>query len=528
MNVKLEKNMKRNKIALNLALFSTGLTGVLVGALVVNKPNMEMNATSFAAEKLPTKVSTIEKAYTSDPKINTAEKLSKDFITISKNVTPAIVAIYSTKIVKQKSNPHEFMDDPYLKRFFGNPNNPNGNGKRSNPDDDQGSREQGLGSGVIIDKQGIILTNNHVVEGADDINVTLPDKRRFKAKIVGTDPKTDVAVIKLEKATNLPSARLGDSTKLEVGEWVLAIGNPLGLSSTVTSGIISAKGRADVGVADFEDFIQTDAAINPGNSGGALVNLDGEVIGINTAIASRTGGYMGIGFAIPSNMARKVMNDLINKGKVTRGFLGIQIQNMNDSIAKRLKLEDASKGIVVGEVTKGSPAEKAGLQPYDAIIELNDSTVYDVSSFRNTIASNDPGQTVKLGIVRDGKKLNAQIKLAELDTTKLASVAAGDQNQDIESSLNLGFNVESITKEMLKELGINKKIAGVIITSIDPSSGAAESGLSRGDIIQEMNRNKINSEADYNKAAKDVKKGDSVLLKVLRNSQPLLIAFTYQ
>lgn len=515
--------MKKNKLALNLALFSTGLTGVLVGALVVNKPNIEVNSTSFAAEKTQTQSAAAmpDKTYTLPNRTLTADNLSKDFITISKNVTPAIVAIHSTKIVKQKPNYHEFMDDPYLKRFFGNPNN-----KRFNPDDDQGSREQGLGSGVIIDSEGTILTNNHVVEGADDISVSLPDKRKFKAKIVGTDPKTDLAVIKLEKAKDMPYAKLGDSTRIEVGEWVLAIGNPLGLSSTVTSGIISAKGRADVGVADFEDFIQTDAAINPGNSGGALVNLNGEVIGINTAIASRTGGYMGIGFAIPSNMAKKVMNDLVSKGKVSRGFLGIQIQNMSESIAKRLKLSDLSRGIVVGEVTKGSPAEKAGIQPYDAIIELNGKPVYDVSSFRNTIASNDPGQTVRLGVIRDGKRINTSIKLGELDT-KVAAIAPV-QSHENDVALNLGFNVEPITAEVLKELGITQKINGVVITSVNPNSGAAESGIMRGDIIQEMNRAKITSEADYKKVAKTIKSGESVLLKVLRNNQPLLLAFTYQ
>jgi serine protease Do len=518
--------MKKNKLALNLALLSTGITGVLVGALVVNKPNMDQNISSFAAEKTQIQ-SASDKTYTSTTKTDIAEKLSKDFITISKDVTPAIVSIYSTKIIKQKPNYHEFMDDPYLKRFFGNPNNPHK--KNLNPDEQEESgKEQGLGSGVIIDKQGIILTNNHVVEGADDINVTLSDKRKFKAKIIGTDPKTDVAVIKLEKAKDLPVARLGDSGKIEVGEWVLAIGNPLGLSSTVTSGIISAKGRADVGVADFEDFIQTDAAINPGNSGGALVNLQGEVIGINTAIASRTGGYMGIGFAIPSNMAKKVMNDLVNKGRVTRGFLGIQIQNITESIAKRLKIEDSSNGIVVGEVTPNSPAQKAGMQPYDVIIELNGNKVNDVSSFRNNIASNNPGETVKLGIIRDGKKITVNIKLAELDNKKITSEQQSEPNQNQEENLNLGFNVEPITKEILKELGINKKINGVVITSVNPSSGASEAGLNRGDIIQEMNRVKINSEADYNKVAKEIKSGDSVLLKILRNNQPLLLAFTYQ
>lgn len=520
--------MKNNKLALNLALLSTAVTGVLVGALIVNKPNVDENTSSYAANSTQTQVqTTAQKTYTSDGKTDIAEKLSKDFITISKDVTPAIVSIYSTKIVKQKSNYHEFLNDPYLRRFFNNPNNPHGKNFGLDPNDGN-SREQGLGSGVIVDKTGIILTNNHVVEGADDINVTLSDKRRYKAKIIGTDPKTDVAVIKLEKGKDLPVAKLGNSNNIQVGEWVLAIGNPLGLSSTVTSGIISAKGRADVGVADFEDFIQTDAAINPGNSGGALVNLQGEVIGINTAIASRTGGYMGIGFAIPSNMAKKVMNDLVSKGRVTRGFLGIQIQNINDSIAKRLKIGEGTTGIIVGEVTNNSPAQKAGIQPYDVIIELNGNKVNDVSTFRNNIASNDPGQTVKLGIVRDGKKIIADVKLGELDTVK-ASTQQSAPEQDTSSIQNLGFNIESLTPEILKELGIkNTKTKGVVITSIDPSSSASEAGLMRGDIIQEMNREKINNEADYKKVSKDIKSGDSVLLKVLRDSQPLLLAFTYQ
>lgn len=519
--------MKNNKLALNLALFSTAVTGVLVGALIVNKPGIDENTSSFAANTQAQVQTMPKKTYTSDGKTDIAEKLSTDFITISRDVTPAIVSIYSTKIVKQKSNYHEFLNDPYFRKFFNNPNNPQGRNFGMEPEDEN-SREQGLGSGVIVDKQGIILTNNHVVEGADDIKVTLSDKRKYTAKIIGTDPKTDVAVIKLEKAKDLPVARLGNSSSIQVGEWVLAIGNPLGLSSTVTSGIISAKGRADVGVADFEDFIQTDAAINPGNSGGALVNLQGEVIGINTAIASRTGGYMGIGFAIPSNMAKKVMNDLVNKGRVTRGFLGIQIQNINDSIAKRLKIDDSSSGIIVGEVTNGSPAQKAGIQPYDVIVELNGNKVSDVSTFRNTIASNDPGQTVKLGIVRDGKKINANIVLGELDPAKIASQQS-QPSAETNSLKDLGFNVEALTPAILKELGItNTKTKGVVITSINPSSSAAEGGLTRGDIIQEMNRVKINNESDYNKVSKDIKTGDSVLLKVLRNNQPLLLAFTYQ
>ncbi len=515
-------NKKNNKIALGLALFSTGLAGVLVGALVLNKPNFDSNPSYAASEKMP---AVIERTETATSKTDIADKLSKDFITISKDVTPAVVSIYSTKIIKQRPQYHEFYDDPLFRRFFGNPNAPNNNMPDEEESDEQQSKQYGLGSGVLIDKDGIILTNNHVVEGADDINITLSDRRKFKAKVIGTDPKTDVAVIKIENGKNLPIAKLGDSSKISVGEWVLAIGNPLGLTSTVTSGIISAKGRADVGVADFEDFIQTDAAINPGNSGGALVNLQGEVIGINTAIASRTGGYMGIGFAIPSNMAKKVMNDLVTKGKVSRGFLGVQIQPMTESLAKSLNVTDSSMGIVVGDVFKSSPAEKAGIQRYDVILELNGNNVTDVNSFRNSVAATDPGQNVKLTVLRNGKRININIKLGELENAKMAK---NPETVNAAPSKKLGFEVEPLTRDLLNQLRLNKNVNGVIVSKVNPNSGAAEAGLLRGDIIQEINKVKIDSDEDYNNVVKNVKSGDSILLKVLRGNANLILAFTYQ
>lgn len=388
--------MKNNKNIVGFLAMS--LCGLLAGFSVSNTDFFieKANAVEAVVKNNPT----IQQPVTS----GTINRFSQDFINVSKNVTPAIVTITSTKIVKTNNNlPPEIQNDPYLRRFFGN-----------RGQDMQENKEQGLGSGVIVSSDGTVLTNNHVVSGADTISVTLADKRKYKAKIVGTDPKSDVAVIKILDAQNLPVAKLGDSNNLSVGEWVLAIGNPLGLSSSVTSGIISAKGRGNVGITDFEDFIQTDAAINPGNSGGALVNLKGEVIGINTAIASRTGGYMGIGFAIPSNMANKIMNDLVNKGRVSRGFLGIQIQNIDEKIAKTFNLNN-DEGIIIADVSKDSPADVGGLQKYDVVKSVNGVTITDASEFRNKVAANDPGSTINVIVNRNGRDVNLNIKLGEMD-----------------------------------------------------------------------------------------------------------------
>jgi len=495
-------NKNNSKLALALAFFTTGLTGVLVGAFVLQH-SPDLSLFSLAAPE------TKQSQGSSGISREMAGKLSNDFVEIANKVTPAVVSIYSTKIVHQRRNNDPFFNDPFFRRFFDLPG--------EQPDED--IKQQGLGSGVIIDQDGIVLTNNHVIDGADEIKVILNDKREFKAKVVGKDPRTDVAVIRIEKAKDLPTANLGDSTKISVGEWVLAIGNPFGLSSTVTAGIISAKGRTDVRITDFEDFIQTDAAINPGNSGGALVNLDGEVIGINTAIASQTGGYMGIGFAIPSNMAQKIMNQLLTKGKVSRGFLGIQIQNINEEIAKSLKLNNFKNGIIVGELFEESPAAKAGIKRYDVILELNGKSVQDVNTFRNNIAALTPGEKVTLTLWRDGKKISKTVILGELDQSQ--QTLSARENSSESPSEKLGFGVQPLDKE-------NRTGKGLVVSSVKSSSNAAEAGLLPGDIIQEINRQKIQGIKEFNELVSNINAGDSVLLKIIRNNQVMLLGFTFQ
>jgi serine protease Do len=491
------------KIGLYISIFTTGLFGVLVGAFIISNQKPEVNYSSAIAVSPEVSNNLSSNIY----------ELNKTFIGISKEVRPAVVSIYSTKIIKTNRY-REFFNDPFFRRFFGP--------FEEIPDDENHQKQQGLGSGVIVSNDGIVLTNNHVVDGADDISIVLSDKRKFKAKIIGTDPKTDLAVIKIQNPKDLPLAKLGDSSKLEVGEWVLAIGNPLGLSSTVTAGIISAKDRSNVGVADFEDFIQTDAAINPGNSGGALINLSGQVIGINTAIASKTGGYMGIGFAIPINMAKKVMNDILTKGKVTRGFLGIQIQNMDEALAKALKVPSNVTGIVVGDVYKNSPADKAGIKSNDVIVKLDGKDVEDVNSFRNTIANKNPNEIVKLDIIRNGKPISINVKLGELNQSSFGN------NQELieEQTEKLGFTVEPLTDSLRRRLNINDKIDGLIVNNVEEGSNAYEAGLEVGDIILEINRNKVNNISDFNRIVKKIKLGDSILLKIHRNGSNLLIAFT--
>lgn len=327
------------------------------------------------------------KGYTADiniskESIDTLSKVNAAMSEVTSAVKPAIVNISSIKTIESRSVPSPFFNDPFFRDFFGN--------QFRNFQQPKERKQSGLGSGVIVGKDGYILTNNHVIKGADDIKVKLSDKREFKGKIIGTDQKTDLAVIKIE-ADNLPVIKLGDSDKLKIGETVIAVGNPFGLNQTVTSGIVSAKGRANVGIADYEDFIQTDAAINPGNSGGALVNIKGEVIGINTAIVSSSGGYMGIGFAIPSNMAKAVMDSLLNTGKVIRGWLGISIQPITPELSKQFGTKD-EKGALIGDVVEGGPAEKAGIQAGDIIVEFDGKDVIDPTSLRNSVAVSSPAR----------------------------------------------------------------------------------------------------------------------------------------
>lgn len=429
---------------------------------------------------------------------------AKAFSEIANAVSPVVVNISTTKIVRRDSSP--FFDDPFFNFFdsfhdFGFPKK---------------WKEQSLGSGVIVSSDGYIITNNHVIEQAEEIKVTLYDKTSFKGKIVGADPKTDVALIKIS-ATDLPAAVWADSDKLQVGEFVLAIGNPFGLSHTVTMGIVSAVGRVSVGITDYEDFIQTDAAINPGNSGGPLVNIKGEIIGINTAIFSKSGGYQGIGFAVPSNLVRSVMDQLIKYGKVTRGWLGVSIQRLTPELAQKFNLKDL-RGALVGDVVKGSPAEKAGLLRGDIILEFNGRRVSDADSLRNIVAQSKAGTEVKIKILRQGKEHDLTATIAEFPKEtgeEMAELPKEDRQQEALA----GLEVIELTRDIAQQLGLSRAEKGVVVVKVESGSPAEEAGIKRGDVIQEIDNKKIANLNEFNKAAADIKSGDAVLLFINRGGQ---------
>ena len=420
------------------------------------------------------------------------------FADVAEQVIPVVVSIRSAKVVQVPNfNPFDF--------FFGGP------GDQQVPE--QGQREQrqeGIGSGVIVSSDGYILTNNHVVEGADDLTVTLSDNREFTAKIIGTDPPSDIAVIKLDGAKNLRVAHLGDSDKLRIGELVMAIGSPYGLPETVTMGIVSASGRSTGGnINAYENFIQTDAAINPGNSGGALVNLDGSVVGINSAIFSRSGGNQGIGFAIPINMARQIMDALISEGRVSRGYLGVNIQDVDSDMADQLGVKPNS-GVVVTGVREGTPAEKAGLKEYDVITAVDGAKVTSTTELRNKVAMIKPGTKTNFTVQREGKDMNFSVVLAELDENLLAGAPSSEKKVD-----KTGLTLQNLTPEVRRQAGLDDSQKGVIIVGVDPSSTAAASRLRQGDIILEANRKEVNSVAEFNRAISGVS-GDTVLLRIER------------
>lgn len=425
---------------------------------------------------------------------------------VAEKAKQVVVNISTTKTVRQSLNP--FFDDPFFRRFFGD-------GGQT-----QKRRVTNLGSGVIVSKDGYILTNNHVIEGAEDIIVKLYGGRELKGKIVGMDSRTDLAVIKVNE-DNLPVIKWGDSDKLRVGELVFAIGNPFGLSSTITMGIVSALGRSGMGITDYEDFIQTDAAINPGNSGGALINTKGELVGINTAILSRSGGYQGIGFAIPSNMAKGIMDSIINVGRVTRGWLGVQIQALNAELAQQFNLTD-EKGALIVDVVEGSPADKAGLQRGDVIVEFDGKKIDNPSQLKNLVAMTKPGQTVTLEIIRDGKPMRLEVTIGELpseDDKKLAS-----KTTSFDNSLK-GVIVQELTDEILQRLGIGRKLKGVIVTDIEENSPALGI-LQKGDIILEINRRPISGLKDYNEVVTKIESSQSILLWIYRGKAPIYVTLS--
>ena len=447
------------------------------------------------------------------PALSSSSLLPNDtFIAVAKLARASVVNISSSqksaRTEQRFQNP--FFNDPFFRRFFGEE-------ERRLPAPKE-RREQGLGSGVIVSADGHILTNNHVVEKADDIKVLLPDKRTFTAKVVGTDPKTDVAVIKID-ATNLPVLAWGDSSQLQVGELVLAVGNPFGLNQTVTMGIISAVGRANMGIVDYEDFIQTDAAINPGNSGGALVNLKGELIGVNSAIFSRTGGNMGIGFAIPSNMAKSVMNSLVKHGKVVRGWLGVSIQEITLDLAKEFAAPD-TRGALVAEVMEGSPAAKSELQRGDIITAYNGVAVNDPAHLRSLVADTTPGTGVTVTLLREKRTKDVRLTVQELPKDIASSTRPEPSNGRGEHAL-AGVTVESLST---REGRRSRSEDGVMVSEVRPDSPADRAGLKEGDILREINRKPVRTVQDFERLVNGLDPKARALLLITRGQGTIFLS----
>ena len=410
------------------------------------------------------------------------------FAPVVKAVSPSVVKVaVSTKAKVTPMDMPGGMGGMDLRRFFGPgfqmPEEFQQQGRHHQQQ--HMPREQGVGSGVIVTTDGYIMTNNHVVENADVIKVTLTDGREFDGKVIGRDPKTDVAVIKVE-ASGLPAITFADSDKIEVGDMVLAVGHPFGMGQTVTTGIISAKSRATLGL-DYEDFIQTDAAINPGNSGGALVDVEGRLIGMNTAILSRSGGYQGVGFAVPTNLARWVMESLVNTGHVERGFLGVNIQDLTPQLAAQFKM-DGAKGALVSAVTPGSPADKAGVKSGDVITDFNGKPVTDSRHLKLQVGSTTPGAAVPMNVLRDGQSVSLSVKVKELPGDKVASAAPASSSSG--EALN-GVGVSDLDKAAREQLKLPSHLKGALISSVEEDSAAYEAGLREGDVILEINRQPV-------------------------------------
>jgi serine protease Do len=420
----------------------------------------------------------------------------------AKKAMPSVVKISVSKVVKTPTGmqmPDGMQNDPFFGQFFG------GRGFQQAP---RSHREAGLGSGVIVSPDGYILTNNHVIDGATNVTVTLPDRREFPGRVIGKDEKIDLAVVKID-AGNLPAITIGDDRKMQIGDAVLAIGNPLGVGETVTMGIISATGRNGLGIEKYEDFIQTDAAINPGNSGGALVNDRGELVGINTAILTEgSGGNQGIGFAVPVDLARQVMTQIVEHGHVIRSYIGVSVQSVTPAIAKAMNLSSPD-GALVSQVTPGSPAQRAGLQEGDVIVGINGTPIHEYNQLAMTVSMMNPGDVARLQVVRDGQTREFAIHVEEMPGEKVerASVDHGDQDKSL-----AGVQVESLDAQSARQLGLPPSTKGVVVTNVDPASQAAAAGLQEGDVIQEVNRKPVTNSQDFAQALRQSHNGDSLLL----------------
>jgi serine protease Do len=486
---------RRRKIFASLLVTVTLGLGILIGTLVSGRAlaNRAQASTGAALLAIPDPVS-----------------LSNGFSAISKSLGPAVVNISTTQVIekpKRGKSPRS-LDDPFndfFDRFFNSPDNA--------PD-----AERSLGSGVIVDKRGFILTNEHVIDGATKIQVTLDgDGKHYSGRVIGTDKDTDLAVIKIEAGHDLPVTKLGNSDGVQVGDWVLAFGSPFGLNSTVTAGIVSAKDRSTVG-HQFQRFIQTDAAINPGNSGGPLVSLNGEVIGINTAIYTGSRGFEGVGFALPSNTAINVYNQLITSGKVTRGSIGVTFQEENSNNPILMRELGVPYGIVIEAVEPGSPADRAGLQAGDVITDINGRAVHTGADLVNPIAQTPIGQSVQLRYVRDKQAKDVTLPVADRSKIFPQSARNAEERPDQAAEPGqLGLHVEELTPDLAQRLGLGK-VAGVVVTQVDPASFGEDAGFARGDVITEINHAGVSSLAEYRTQMLKLRPGQDVLFRVARRS----------
>jgi serine protease Do len=442
-------------------------------------------------------------------------KLATSFAPVIKNASPSVVNIFADRRVTREANP--LLRDPMFRRFFGLPP-----GEEPQPGQGPPSRiEQSLGSGVIVSENGYILTNNHVVDGADEIKVVLPDGRtEYAANVIGRDPQTDVAVLKIE-ATGLPAATLADSDILEVGDVVLAIGNPFGIGQTVTMGIVSATGRGGFGIVRYEDFIQTDASINRGNSGGALLDAQGRLVGINTFIMSGTGGNVGLGFAIPINMARNVMDLLVREGRVTRGYLGVELEpELTADLARALKLPDRN-GALVTSVLDDTPAARANLRPGDVIVEFNDRPIHDRRHLQLMVSQTPPGTQAEFEVIRDGKRITLNITLGEFPGER---AAAQPPTPVEEEETQWGFEVGNLTPDLRRQFNVPQGVQGALVVSVDPQSAAARAGLRPGQVILEINRSPVTNAADVARLGRGTR-GETVLFRIWSSAGSRYLVF---
>ncbi len=492
--------MNRQHVKLLIVLLAVSVLAITAGPIL----NLDRSPEGT------TKVTAAEMDAPQDRPLSSLRDLNRAFVEIASEVKPTVVTVFTERTYRLRQNP--LFTNPFLDFFYG-PDR-----RRQAPE--QEYRQQGLGSGVIVESDGKILTNHHVIAEADSIFVRTYDGRRYTATVVGSDPKTDIAVISIE-ARDLPAIRIGNSDDLQVGEIVLAVGSPMSenLAHTVTQGIVSAKGRSNIGLADYEDFIQTDAAINPGNSGGALVNLDGELVGINSAIVSRSGGFQGIGFAVPSSMAVNIMNSLLADGKVIRGWLGVLIQDINESIAGAMGLEEQT-GALVGDVVADSPADEAGLEPGDVILAMNGKEIENSAQLRNTVAATPPGTKVTFDIMRESDREEVVVKLGELPGDDVPATTRRGLT-DL-----LGFRVDNLTNELARRYDLSPSLSGVVVTSIDQASSAFREGLREGDVIYSVNRRRVETLAQFNGLLENAQTGDTILMRIYRNENTFFLAFT--